>query len=88
MTENLGAVKGAAGARDDRLNEDIQQKEAHPFDFKLKIGCILAACHSPHDVTRLVGLATSVGGLCNDETRRLACTYDNITLHPSATYGA
>ena len=38
-----------------------------------EVNHILAACHEPHDLHLLVKLATSTGGLINDEVRKIAC---------------
>ncbi|KAM0797303.1 TBC1 domain family member 20 [Usnea florida] len=37
-----------------------------------QVNQILAACHKPHDVHLLIKLATSTGGLINDEVRKIA----------------
>ena len=38
-----------------------------------EVNHILAACHEPHDLHLLIKLATSTGGLINDEVRKIAC---------------
>jgi len=39
-----------------------------------KVDRVLAACAVKPDLNSLVALATSTGGLVNDEVRRVACT--------------
>lgn len=41
----------------------------------LKSDCILNSCGETPDIAALVHLATSTGGLVNDEVRRQACTF-------------
>ena len=38
-----------------------------------EVNQILAACHEPFDLHLLIKLATSTGGLINDEVRKIAC---------------
>jgi len=39
-----------------------------------KVDRVLAACKATPDWNSIVALATSTGGLVNDEVRRVACT--------------
>lgn len=79
MPEMFGAVRDAEGARDDRPNEDIRYKDTQSHDHDTKLGSIRAACVDPHNVPSLINLATSIDGLCNDESRKLACMHEQIT---------
>ena len=42
-----------------------------------KVDEIVAACKEPRDVATIAGLATSEGGLMNDNLRRVACMSDS-----------
>ena len=46
---------------------------------------ILAACKDPHDLDLLIQLATSTGGLINDELRKVAC---KSLTEPSRPYSS
>ena len=86
MPEKLGAVKAADGVCDERPNEDIRQERAPFHDPNTKVNRIQAACEGAHDFSLLVDLATSVDGLCDDESRRLACMYMQINQYSFAAY--
>lgn len=86
MSENFGTVRPADGIRDERLNQDIRRKDAPSQDPDTKIRRIKAACDGPHGVSLLIDLATSVDGLCNDQSRCLACKYEQINTSTFAPY--
>ena len=50
-----------------------QDKDPGKTYVSHQVNQILAACHKPHDVHLLIKLATSTGGLINDEVRKIAC---------------
>lgn len=53
---------------DERMGEPLTQEAC------TKVDRVLAACIAKPDWNSLVALATSTGGLVNDEVRRVACT--------------
>lgn len=46
-----------------------------PLAERSKVKQILAACKEPCDVDLLVSLASTTGGLVDDEVRRVACMF-------------
>ena len=53
-----------------------------------EVNRILAACQDPHDLHLLIQLATSTGGLINDQVRKVACkslVELKITFFPTLT---
>ena len=52
-------------------------QDRHPEETNLshEVNRILAACREPQDLDLLIRLATSTGGLINDETRKVACKF-------------
>ena len=64
MPENVKDVKSAYG-----------EDHVTPCpDIDAKVTQIKKVCSGNQDLHLLIDLATSVGGLCNDDLRRVACT--------------
>ena len=55
------------------LSKDSQDRDHGETELSHELDCILAACEDPHDLDLLIRLATSTGGLINDEVRKVAC---------------
>lgn len=54
-------------------SEDSQDKDPEERKRSDEVNRILAACEHPHDLDLLIRLATSPGGLINDQVRKIAC---------------
>lgn len=54
-------------------SEESQDKDSGETDVSHEVKRILAACEEPFDLDLLIRLATSTGGLINDEVRKVAC---------------
>lgn len=54
-------------------SKDSQDRDAGVTKRSDEINRILAACKQPHDLDLLIRLATSPGGLINDQVRKIAC---------------
>ena len=55
------------------IPKDFQDRDHGDTEQSHEVDCILAACEDPHDLDLLIRLATSTGGLINDEVRKVAC---------------
>ena len=55
------------------ISKDFQDRDHGDTERSHEVDCILAACEDPHDLDLLIRLATSTGGLINDEVRKVAC---------------
>ena len=54
--------------------EDIQGKDLPSQKAQDKANRIISACTKERDLDQLIDLATSTGGLVNDQIRQVACT--------------
>ena len=54
-------------------SKHIQDRDQGDTELSHEVHHILAACEDPHDLDLLIRLATSTGGLINDEVRKVAC---------------
>ena len=55
------------------ISEESQDRDHGEIKLSHKVDRILVACDDPHDLDLLIRLATSPGGLINDEVRKAAC---------------
>ena len=55
------------------ISKDLPDRDHGDTELSHEVGRILAACQDPHDLDLLINLATSTGGLINDEVRKVAC---------------
>ena len=56
-------------------SKESQGKDPGQTNRSHEVDRVLAACKEPHDPDLLIALATSVGGLINDEVRKVACRF-------------
>ena len=54
-------------------SKDFQDRDPRVTKRSDEINRILAACTQLHDLDLLIRLATSPGGLINDQVRKMAC---------------
>lgn len=54
-------------------SKECQDKDPGEIKLSDEVNSILAACEEPQDLDLLIRLATSTGGLINDEVRKVAC---------------
>ena len=57
------------------ISKNFQDRDRGDTELSHEVDSILAACEDPHDLDLLIRLATSTGGLINDEVRRVACKF-------------
>lgn len=55
------------------ISKESQNRDAGESKLPHEVNRILAACEDPHDLDLLIRLATSTGGLINDEVRKVVC---------------
>lgn len=55
------------------ISNHLPDRDHGETELSHEVGRILAACEDPHDLDLLIKLATSTGGLINDEVRKVAC---------------
>ena len=55
------------------ISKKYQDRDRGDTELSHEVDSILAACEDPHDLDLLIRLATSTGGLINDEVRKVAC---------------
>lgn len=56
-------------------SKECQDRDPGETKLSHEVNRILAACREPQDLDLLIRLATSTGGLINDETRKVACKF-------------
>ena len=54
-------------------SKDFPDRDPRQTELLHKADRVLSACGEPHDLDLLIRLATSAGGLINDEVRKVAC---------------
>lgn len=68
LSEGFNSSNFALGTSKESQDRDCgETKQSH------EVNRILAACEEPHDLDLLIRLASSTGGLINDEVRKAAC---------------
>ena len=55
------------------IPKEFQDRDHEKTKLSHGVDRILAACEDPPNLDLLIGLATSTGGLINDEVRKVAC---------------
>ena len=78
METHYEDTRELSGQHDSTTSALSPAKQCHDRDLQEinmshEVDCILAACKEPHNLDLLITLATSTGGLINDEVRKVAC---------------
>ena len=68
LSEHLDSSTSALG-----IPKEFQDRDHEKTKLSHEVDRILAACEYPPNLDLLIGLATSTGGLINDEVRKVAC---------------
>ena len=68
LSDQFGSSTSALG-----IPQEFQDRDHEKTKLSHKVDRILAACEDPPNLDLLIGLATSTGGLINDEVRKVAC---------------
>lgn len=86
LPQNNGEVKDATPKKAVNARDRAHSLEGYPpgdrkakapaEEARVKVNRLLAACAEGQDPSILVALATSAGGLIDDEVRRKACTWN------------
>lgn len=68
LSEQFDSSTSAVGT-----SKECQDRDPGETKLSHEVNRILAACEEPQDLDLLIRLATSTGGLINDEVRKVAC---------------